>query len=119
MFTESFAARSIIHTRKIVVGPEFYNSVLMPVGLVLLTTLALAPLLRWGRGPTTEQKRCLAVSIAVSVLIVIAAKFVSGVDRPFGLAVAGLVSLAVCSLLTSVWLDAQQRIQRGQTVKPF
>ena len=42
---------------KIVVGPPFYNNVLVPIGLLVLVATALAPLLRWGRAPGKQASR--------------------------------------------------------------
>jgi cytochrome c-type biogenesis protein CcmF len=61
--TLSVALSDFIFGRRIVVGTEFYNNVLIPVGLVLLATIALAPLLRWGRNPTTAQLKCMRGSV--------------------------------------------------------
>ncbi len=54
--TLSVALSEAIVGRRIMVGPEFYNHVLMPIGLVLLATMAAAPLLRWGAPPSGQAK---------------------------------------------------------------
>ncbi len=45
-------------TARIVVGIAFYNHVLIPVGLILLTAMAATPLLRWGSRPAVAQGKC-------------------------------------------------------------
>ena len=39
----------------VMVGPAFYNYALVPTGLAILTTTALAPLLRWGAAPSPKN----------------------------------------------------------------
>ena len=41
--------------KAIVVVAPFYNHVLIPTGLLLLATTAAAPLLTWGKPPSTEN----------------------------------------------------------------
>ena len=60
--TLSTALSSLIYGRMVMVGPDFYNSVLIPTGLVLWLVTAIVPLLRWGREPTHAQRRALLVS---------------------------------------------------------
>ena len=47
----------------VMVGPAFYNYVLIPTGLVLLATTALAPLLRWGASPSAEARKWLVLIV--------------------------------------------------------
>jgi cytochrome c-type biogenesis protein CcmF len=107
--TTSVALSEAITGKRIVVGPAFYNNVLIPIGLALLSTVALAPLLRWGRPPTAAQRRMLRTALIVAA-VVAGAAWVVGVRHPLGIAVAGLVGLAVPALLGCLWLDAY-RIQ--------
>ena len=46
----------IFSKAKIVVGVAFYNDVLIPVGLILLTAMAAIPLLRWVTGRPPRKK---------------------------------------------------------------
>jgi cytochrome c-type biogenesis protein CcmF len=94
--------------RRVLVGPEFYNHVLVVTGLVLLAAMAPAPLLRWGGPPSAAQGKALGASAGVASLgtgIV----FLFGVRHPLGLAVAWAALLAVASLAGGLFLDARRR----------
>lgn len=106
--TLSVALSEAIVGRRIMVGPAFYNNVLMPIGLVLLATVAAAPLLRWGAPPTARQKQGLLISaVAASVLSVVV--WLCGVRHPLALAVAWLAAYSVATLVASLVLDSMQR----------
>jgi cytochrome c-type biogenesis protein CcmF len=97
--------------RMIQVGPAFYNNVLPPIGLGLLSMTAVVPLLSWATRPSSIERRLLVVSLLVSVAGVLAAIF-GGIRHPLALAVVGLATLAVATLL-SAWLhDAWRRERR-------
>jgi cytochrome c-type biogenesis protein CcmF len=106
--TLSVALSEAIIGRRIMVGPEFYNNALMPIGLVLLATMAAAPLLRWGAPPLARQKRALLVS-AVAALIPVLVVWLSGVRHPLALAVAWLAACSVATHVASPVLESWQR----------
>jgi cytochrome c-type biogenesis protein CcmF len=87
--------------RTIEVGPAFYNNVLTPIALGLLAMTAVVPLLRWNASPTRIQRQVLAVCLALSVLLVVAA-FIAGVRHPTALSIVGLATLAVTAF-TAAW----------------
>ncbi len=96
--TLSVALSDAVVGRRIMVGPEFYNHVLMPIGLVLLGTMAAAPLLRWGSPPLGREKKAFLVSAALALVPTFIA-WLCGVRHPLALAVAWL---AACSVATHV-----------------
>jgi cytochrome c-type biogenesis protein CcmF len=106
--TLSVALSEAIVGRRIMVGPEFYNNVLMPIGLVLLATVAMAPLLRWGAPPSARQQRALLVS-AAAALVPALVVWLSGVRHPLGLAVAWLAACSVATYVASLVLDSWHR----------
>jgi cytochrome c-type biogenesis protein CcmF len=75
---------------------------------VLLATLAVAPLLRWGVAPTAAQKRALLVAAAAASMIA-AMAWIFGVRHSLGLAVGWLAALAVTALLAALVLESRQR----------
>ncbi len=105
--TLSVALSEAIVGRRIMVGPAFYNHVLMPIALVLLATMAAAPLLRWGSPPFARQKQALLVS-AASALVPTMVVWLSGVRHPLALAVAWLAACSVATHVASPVLDAWQ-----------
>jgi len=105
--TLSVALSSLICGQAVAVGPSFYNQVLIPTGLTLLLTTALAPLLRWGRGPSEAQKKWL-IGAACAGGLAAAAAVVCGVEHPLGWAVAGLAGLALAALAGAWIVDGTQ-----------
>ena len=106
--TVSTALSGLIYGQAVMVGPAFYNAVLIPVGLTLLLTTALAPLLRWGQGPSDVQKKWLIGSSCAGGAALAAAALL-GVRHPVGLAVAGLAALAVVAFAGAVLVDGTRR----------
>ncbi len=102
--TLSVPLSDMVVAPKIVLGPDFYNTALIPVGLLLLATTALAPLSRWGLAPSPAQRTMLMVS-AVMAIVVTVASFAMGVHRPIALGVAGLAGFAAAALLAAIVLD--------------
>lgn len=106
--TVSTALSALIYGQAVMVGPAFYNAVLTPAGLTLLLTMAWAPLLRWGRGPSRAQKKWLVGSSCAGGAAVAVAALL-GVRHPVGLAVAGLAGLAVVAFAGAVLVDGTRR----------
>jgi cytochrome c-type biogenesis protein CcmF len=106
--TVSTALSALVYGQAVMVGPAFYNAVLIPVGLTLLLTTALAPLLRWGQGPSEIQKRWLIGSSCAGGAA-LAAAVLLGVRQPVGLAVAGLAAVAVVAFAGAVLVDGTRR----------
>ncbi len=94
----------VFSEHKITVGIEFYNNVLVPTGLVLLGTVALAPLLRWGKNPTLIQRVAIGAALTAGLLAA-AVAFPCGVRHPIALAVAAWTAAALVASLASLVLD--------------
>jgi cytochrome c-type biogenesis protein CcmF len=110
--TISTAVSKIVLGRFVMVGPAFYNNVLIPTGLILLATTAIAPLLRWTASPTAAQWRALAVS-ALSGAIASVVSIVLGIRHPLEAVVIGLAVLCVVALLAAIQIDVQRRRSRN------
>ena len=82
----------------------FYNSVLIPTGLLLLATTAAVPLLRWGKPPGTWQQRWLVVGLVVAGLTALVT-WANGGRHPLGCSVAGLAGFAVSCFAGMLVLD--------------
>lgn len=102
--TLSTALSPLIYGQAVRVGPPFYNQVLIPTGLTLLLTTALAPLLRWGQGPSAMQRKWLIAS-AFAGGLGMAAAVAYGVEHPLGIAVSGIAALAPATLAGAWILD--------------
>ena len=106
--TLSTALSGIFLGRTVMMGPAFYNNVLIPTGLVLLAATAMAPLLRWGAPPTSSQKKWLFCSMgAGSTALAISLAF--GIRHPIELAVHWLAFAAVIALVGALFVDARRR----------
>ncbi len=106
--TLSVALSDAVVGRRIMVGPEFYNHVLMPIGLLLLATMAAAPLLRWGSPPLARERKAFLVSAALAI-VPTAIAWLCGVRHPLALAVAWLAACSVATHVAPVILESLQR----------
>ncbi len=106
--TLSMALSKIVLGRFIMVGPAFYNNALVPTGLVLLATTAIAPLLRWGAPPTRVQRQALsAAALAATIVVGFLAMF--GVRHWLELLVIGLAVLAAAAIVAALMIDSWKR----------
>ncbi len=88
---------------RISIGTPFFNAFFVPLGLVLLGTLALVPVLNWKR---TRAQALASVSQAFGLALVLGAVVWFALD-PASLLVAGAVALSVWVVLTharQLWL---------------
>jgi cytochrome c-type biogenesis protein CcmF len=93
--------------RMILVGPEFYNKVLPPIGLALMTMTAVVPLLQWGGPPRPSERRLLALCVGTGLAIA-ATAFAMGARQLMVIAIVALGALTAATL-TAVYLqDATQ-----------
>ena len=106
--TLSVALSEAVVGRRIMVGPEFYNHVLMPIGLVLLATMAAAPLLRWGSTPILRDKQAFLASAALAFVPTLVV-WLGGVRHPLALAVAWLAACCVATHVAPAILESCQR----------
>jgi cytochrome c-type biogenesis protein CcmF len=96
------------------VGPTFYNYVLVPTGMVLLATTAAVPLLRWGKGPHVGQQRWLLRAAAIGAMAA-AAAWLAGIHHSLELAVTALAVAALAAILGALVLEAQRAPGRPWT----
>jgi cytochrome c-type biogenesis protein CcmF len=98
----------LIFGRQITVGPAFYNNVLIPIGLMLLGQMALAPALQWGRPPTASSRFILGVSCGLAIAAAILG-LVFGLKNPIAIAVTALGTLVLSILIGCFLLDLRRR----------
>jgi cytochrome c-type biogenesis protein CcmF len=99
------ALSELVVGRRVVVGTEYYNGLLAPLGLILLTGTAMAPLLRWGSPPGRAQKHVLTGLIPIAIAAGVIA-LLCGIRHPIALAVACVTSAALVAVAGSLYLDA-------------
>jgi cytochrome c-type biogenesis protein CcmF len=98
----------ILWGKKIIVENAYYNNALIPIGLLLLTATALAPLLRWGDRPTLSQKTAILFAASAAMTTFIIAYYL-GLRHPLALVVAVLTSFGIAALAGTLALDVRQR----------
>lgn len=100
---------------RIVVGPPFYNNVLIPIGLILAITTSMVPLLRWGKAPDLHQRRVLIAAFAVLV-VGSAAVSVFGEMHPLEILVIGLATGTSVAILLHLVMETSRR-SKGSLVR--
>ncbi|MBS12966.1 MAG: cytochrome C biogenesis protein [Gemmatimonadetes bacterium] len=79
---------------KITVGPPFFNTVMIPIGLVLMLLTGVGPLLAWRKTSTRSLKRHFTMPTVVSLITV-------GTCAAFGMRDAyATISFALCAFVT-------------------
>lgn len=109
--TLSVALSEAIVGRRILVGPEFYNQAVIPIGLVLLATMSAAPLLRWGSPPSPSERRALMTSAIIAIGSTLVA-WIFGVRHLLGLAIVWLAMCSLASHVAPALIDAWHRNPR-------
>ena len=98
---------TLVVGRMVQIGPEFYNNVLMPIGILLLAATAVVPLLRWGAAPRRSQQTALLICGLLGCAGAGTAAGL-GVRHPVVLGIAGLTVLAVSAIVAGLFLDIRR-----------
>ncbi|HEX3867832.1 MAG TPA: heme lyase CcmF/NrfE family subunit, partial [Gemmatimonadaceae bacterium] len=80
--------------QKITVGPPFFNTVNVPLGLLLLGLTGVGPLIAWRRASVSNLKRQFASPAALGVAVGVAL-LVEGMRSPYA-----LIAYALCGFVT-------------------
>ncbi len=105
--TVSLPVSQVFFPHQVLVGAGFYNSVLIPMGLLLLAAMAAAPLLRWGAPPEAKQAKALLFAAGAGV-IAAGLAWLGGLRHPLAMAVVGLAVMAAIAVAASSVLDARK-----------
>lgn len=90
------------------VGPEFYNKVVLPLGLALLAIMSVGPLLTYGKDAGRALARGLILpGIAAAVVLVVS--LAMGLTDVWALACAVITAVAVASVCVGITKAVQQR----------
>ena len=101
-----------LYGQTIMVGPSFYNQVLLPIGLFLVASTSAAPLLRWGKGPAPAQRWLLCLCLAGGAAVMVAG-YGLGTRHFITLTVAGFAAVAAGSFLGTIFLDVRRLKAHG------
>jgi cytochrome c-type biogenesis protein CcmF len=92
--------------QSISVGPPFYNKVILPMALLLLTVMAMGPALQYGVSDPKKILRNLRLPLVFVVLALVIA-LVMGLREPWSLACVAISALGITNVfndLITVWL---------------
>ena len=95
--------------RIVQIGPAFYNNVLMPIGLLLLITTAVVPLLRWGSAPRKSAQVALLICGLLAAVGSAGAAAAFGLRHPVAIIVAASTVLVVLTTAAGILLDIRRR----------
>jgi len=96
---------------KITVGPPFFNTVNVPLGLLLLALTGIGPLIAWRRASVSNLKRQFASPAAFGVLVS-ATLFAAGMRAPYP-----LVAYALCGFVTgTIVQEFYKGVRARQTI---
>jgi cytochrome c-type biogenesis protein CcmF len=96
------------------VGRPYFDSMVVPIGAVLLFILGVGPALPWGRASKEQAKRALLPPL-IGAAIVAAIGFALGVRNPWTVITLAFGGYAAQVTLGQMWLPVVQRIRRGDS----
>ncbi len=108
----------IILPRRFVLGTEFYNHALIPLGLIIIAATAIAPALRWGSVPKAGERKMLFIAIALSTAMAILAVLL-GLRGPLLVAVAWTAALAAVVFAGRIFLDYKTENASKTRIRAF
>ena len=106
-----FPLISSVVTNPINVGPEFYNTVVGPIGMLLLAVMAAGPLLRTEADGGNRLRRSARIP-GVAAAIVVVVCITLGITLTWALAAAAITAFAVLAVLAD--LLGRYRIEAGR-----
>jgi cytochrome c-type biogenesis protein CcmF len=103
---------------KITVGPQYFNLVMVPIFLIVLMLMAVAPLVPWRKANLIRLRERLLVPVAAGVGAGILQAAVFGVTPWTGPAAVALIGFVLGTLLTDYARAVRQRRvqQRGESI---
>ncbi len=103
-----------IHGGQVTVGPPYFNSLAVPLGIGLLTLMAVAPLLSWRKAAGSVVVRRIEVPAWIGTIVVVIL-VVAGVRGILPLAGFFLGVVAAASAARSLLLEARAERRRGDS----
>jgi len=94
---------------KVSVGPPFFNSVFIPLMVLMLIAMGFGPMLSWKRASLARASLRLKVSLIITILVFIALLVLEN-NAPF---------FAIVGITLAVWLFTATLIELGERIKLF
>jgi len=98
--------------RKISVGPPFFNSVIIPIGLALLALTGIGPLVAWRRASPQSLPRQFAIPLSLGASVILLLRW-RGVHSTGALLALGLCAFVGASTLTEFLHGARAHRKPG------
>lgn len=105
------AITGLFSKNSISVGQPFYNSVVIPMGLLLMAIMAIGPLLSYGNDAAANLGRRVIVPLIGGVIAAAALAIFWRIYNGWALASAFIIGVAVVSLLSDLAVSIWRRIQ--------
>lgn len=105
------AITGLFSKNSISVGQPFYNSVVVPMGLLLMAIMAIGPLLSYGKEAAQSLARRVIVPVIGGIIAAAALAIFWQIYNGWALASAFIVGVAVVSLLSDLAVSVWSRIQ--------
>lgn len=97
------------------VGRPYFDSMVVPVGALLLFVLGVGPALPWGRATSAQVKKALLPPLFTGAVFAIVG-YIANVRAPWTLITLGLGGYAAHVTLKEMFLPMFQRMKRGDSV---
>jgi cytochrome c-type biogenesis protein CcmF len=104
-----------VNGKQMSVGRPYFDSMVVPVGALLLFLLGVGPALPWGRATTEQVKRALLPPI-IGALLFVAAGYVFGVRNSWTLLTLAFGGYAAWVTIGEMFLPMVQRLRRGDSL---
>jgi cytochrome c-type biogenesis protein CcmF len=103
-----------VNGKQMSVGRPYFDSMVIPIGAVLLFVLGVGPALPWGRATREQVKKALLPPIAGAIVFVILG-YIANVRSPWTLLTLAFGGYAAQVTLGQMFLPMLQRIRRGES----
>jgi cytochrome c-type biogenesis protein CcmF len=103
-----------VNGRQMSVGRPYFDSMVVPIGAVLLFILGVGPALPWGRATGEQVKKALLPPIAGAIVFA-AIGFILNVRSPWTLITLAFGGYAAWVTLGQMFLPVLQRMKRGES----
>jgi cytochrome c-type biogenesis protein CcmF len=104
-----------LNGKQMSVGRPYFDSMVVPVGAVLLFLLGVGPALPWGRATREQIRKALLPPIAGAVVLLLAG-LAFGVRNPWTLLTLAFGGYAAQVTLQQMWLPLVQRMRGGDSL---
>ncbi|HYO74850.1 MAG TPA: cytochrome c-type biogenesis CcmF C-terminal domain-containing protein [Thermoanaerobaculia bacterium] len=103
-----------VNGKQMSVGRQYFDSMVIPIGAVLLFVLGVGPALPWGRASREQIKKALLPPIAGALLFTIVG-YLANIRAPWTLITLAFGGYAAQVTLGQMFLPMLQRIRRGES----